>query len=195
MTDAIKIDSTANPAPLGLLGFGMTTILLNCHNAGLIPLNSVVLSMGIFFGGLTQVAAGIMEWKKGNTFAATAFTAYGTFWIALVSVVLLPKASLGVTAADSVAMALFLGLWGVFSVFMFVGTFRLNKALQVTFGLLVVLFALLIAGDLTGNASVTVTAGWEGILCGAAAFYTGIAQVLNEVYARTVMPLGPVLAK
>ena len=78
-------DTTANPAPLGLLGFGMTTVLLNLHNAGFFELNGMILAMGICYGGLAQVIAGIMEWKKGNTFAATAFISYGFFWLSLVT--------------------------------------------------------------------------------------------------------------
>ena len=77
-------DKTGNPAPLGLLGFGMTTVLLNLHNAGFFGLGSMILAMGIFYGGLAQIIAGIMEWKKGNTFATTAFCSYGFFWLTLV---------------------------------------------------------------------------------------------------------------
>src|SRR5437764_8092151 len=84
-------DMTANPAPLWLLGFGMTTVLLNLHNAGFYELNSMILAMGICYGGIAQVIAGLMEWKKGNTFAATAFISYGFFWLSLVVMILLPK--------------------------------------------------------------------------------------------------------
>ena len=87
-------DTTANPAPLGLLGFGMTTVLLNLHNAGFFELNSMILAMGICYGGLAQVIAGSMEWKKGNTFAATAFISYGLFWLSLVTLIILPKSGL-----------------------------------------------------------------------------------------------------
>ena len=80
----IAKDLTGNPAPLGLMGFGMTTILLNLHNAGLIGLTAAIMAMGMFFGGLAQVMTGLMEWKKGNTFGTTAFTSYGFFWLALV---------------------------------------------------------------------------------------------------------------
>ena len=84
--DGLKLlDTTANPAPLGLLGFGMTTVLLNMHNAGFFALGSMILAMGIFYGGLAQIVAGIMEWKKNNTFGATAFFSYGCFWLSLVS--------------------------------------------------------------------------------------------------------------
>jgi succinate-acetate transporter protein len=182
-------DNTANPAPLGLLAFGMTTVLLNLHNAGLYELNSMILAMGIFYGGTAQVIAGIMEWKKNNTFGTTAFISYGFFWLTLVALIVLPK--LGWAApASSMAMASFLGLWGFFTLLMFVGTLKLSKALQVVFGTLVVLFALLAIGDATGNAQLKTIAGYEGLICGFSAIYTGMAQALNEVYKRTVLPLG-----
>ena len=182
-------DTTANPAPLGLLAFGMTTVLLNLHNAGFYELNSMILAMGIFYGGLAQVLAGYMEWKKNNTFGATAFTAYGFFWIALVAIWTLPK--LGLAApADPVSMGWFLLIWGVFTFLMFLGTLRLSVALGVVFGTLTILFVLLALGDWTDIAALKLYAGWVGILCGASAFYASLAQVLNEVYGRTVLPLG-----
>jgi hypothetical protein len=192
MSDANKSDFTANPAPIGLLGFGMTTVLLNFHNAGFYPLDTMILAMGIFYGGLAQFIAGIMEWKKGNTFAATAFTGYGVFWLTLVALIVLSKTSLGIPEPEKSTMAVFLSLWGVFTAFMFVGTLRLNKALQVVFGSLVVLFFLLAYGDATGDKSVTVAAGWEGLFCGASAIYTAFAEVLNEVYGKVLLPIGPV---
>jgi len=186
-------DSTANPAPLGLLGFGMTTVLLNLHNAGFYELNSMVLAMGICYGGAAQVIAGIMEWKKGNTFAATAFMSYGFFWLSLVAVVGLPK--LGFVATDDVAMAAYLAIWGLFTAAMFVGTFRLSRALQVVFGTLTLLFFLL-AYEHFNSASASIgfkhLTGYEGIACGFSAIYTGLAQVLNELFAKVVLPLGVV---
>lgn len=184
-------DQTANPAPLGLCAFGLTTVLLNMHNAGLFGLDAMILSMGIFYGGTAQVIAGIMEWKKNNTFATTAFTSFGFFWLCLAGIIVFPK--LGIAERPTpFAMASWLGIWGFFATVLFIGTFRLNRALQVTFFLLIILFGLLIAGDLTGDKSYTQAAGWEGIVCGFAAIYTGLAQVLNEVYGRVVCPLGPV---
>lgn len=190
-------DNTANPAPLGLLGFGMTTILLNIHNAGFTPLSSAILGMGIFVGGLAQVIAGVQEWKKNNTFGATAFTAYGFFWLALVAIWTLPKMNL-TSASDELTMGFFLGLWGLFTLGMWIGTFRLNKMLQVVFGTLTLLFFLLAARDflkVSGaeiGSTVGLAAGWVGLVCGFSAFYGAIAQVLNEVYGKTVLPLGPV---
>jgi succinate-acetate transporter protein len=183
------IDSTANPAPLGLLGFGMTTVLLNIHNAGFYPLDTMILAMGIFYGGIAQIIAGIMEWKKNNTFGTTAFTSYGLFWLTLVGLILLPELGLG-TASDPLAMGFYLLMWGVFTGVMFIGTLKLNRALQFVFGSLTVLFVLLAIGKWTGNETITMIAGYEGIICGASAIYTGLAQVLNEVYGKTVWSLG-----
>jgi len=189
ITRVKNLDLTANPAPLGLLGFGMTTVLLNLHNAGFFALGSMILAMGIFYGGLAQIVAGIMEWKKNNTFGATAFASYGFFWLTLVALIVLPAMGLA-TAADKVSMAAYLSMWGIFTLVMFIGTLKLNRALQVVFGTLTILFFLLAIGDATGNSMVTTVAGYEGILCGLSAMYAGLAQVLNEVYKKTVAPLG-----
>jgi len=187
-------DITGNPAPLGLLGFGMTTVLLNLHNAGVYELNTMILAMGVCYGGLAQVIAGILEWKKGNTFAATAFASYGFFWLSLVCLIALTKIGLG-AASDDTAMAAYLAMWGLFTGVMFIGTFRLNRALQVVFGTLTLLFFLLAyehfnsAGVGTGFKHFT---GYEGIFCGFSAIYTGLAQILNELFGKIVLPLGPV---
>jgi succinate-acetate transporter protein len=187
-------DTTANPAPLGLTGFGLTTILLNLHNAGGYPNNSMILGMGIFVGGIAQIIAGVLEAKKNNTFGTTAFTLYGAFWLSLVAIWALPKAGLA-DKADETAMGCYLAVWGLFTFGMFIGTFRLSRALQVVFGSLVVLFGLLALGDFTHQAAIKTAAGYEGIFCGLSALYTAIAQVLNEVYGRVVLPLGPVVRK
>jgi succinate-acetate transporter protein len=184
-------DTTGNPAPLGLLGFGMTTVLLNCHNAGYFPINSMILSMGIFYGGIAQVIAGIMEWKKGSTFAGTAFISYGFFWLSLVGFIYLPMIFPAVAGPTGPAFGTYLALWGIFTGVMFIGTFKLSKALQFVFGTLTILFFLLAylkAGY--GGEGLEHATGCEGILCGAAAMYTGLAQVLNELYGKTVLPLG-----
>lgn len=184
-------DTTANPAPLGLLAFGMTTVLLNLHNAGLFALGTMILAMGIFYGGLAQVIAGIMEWKKNNTFGTTAFLSFGFFWLTLVGLLVMPAMGWG-PAPETPAMVAYLVMWGIFTGVMFIATLRLNRALQFIFGTLTILFFLLAIGDGTGNTAVTRVAGYEGIICGLSAVYTGLAQVLNEYYGRTVLPLGPV---
>jgi succinate-acetate transporter protein len=188
-------DTTGNPAPLGLLGFGMTTVLLNLHNAGFYELNSMVLAMGICYGGAAQIIAGIMEWRKSNTFAATAFISYGFFWLSLVTLIVLAKLGWG-APSDETAMAAYLAIWGVFTAVMFVGTWRLNLALQVVFGSLAILFFLLAIGDFTGaSAGFKNATGYEGIFCGLSAMYAGLAQVLNELFGKSVLPLGPVPIK
>jgi len=184
-------DTYANPAPLGLLCFAMTTILLSSHNAGLFALDAMILAMAIFYGGIAQIVAGIFEWRKANTFATTAFISYGSFWLTLAGLIILPKLGLAEKPGSN-AMAAYLGIWGLMSFILFIATFRLNRALQITFFLLVVAFALLAIGDLTGNTNLKTIAGWEGIVLGFSAMYTGLAQVLNEVYGRVVWPLGPV---
>src|SRR4030095_12243265 len=112
-------DTTANPAPLGLLGFGMTTILLNIHNAGIYELDSMIMGMGIFMGGIAQIFAGLQEWKKNNTFGATAFTAYGSFWLSLVALWLIPTSFGAAFKSSETAIGWYLLLWGVFTFFMF----------------------------------------------------------------------------
>jgi succinate-acetate transporter protein len=184
-------DNTANPAPLGLTGFAITTILLNLHNAGFFPLGSTILAMGITLGGISQAIVGIMEWKKNNTFGTTAFGAYGFFWLSLVLILILPKMGYG-TAPDKNEMAAYLALWGLFSLFLFVATLKISKALQVLFGTLVILFFLLAIADFTESKSIKIIAGYEGILCGFIALYTAMAQVINEVFGKVIMPLGPV---
>ena len=178
----------ANPGPLGLLGFGMTTVLLNLHNAGLLPLSIAIVAMGIALGGLAQIIAGIRELCQGNTFAGTAFTAYGLFWWSLVLIWLNPGSK--VESADKISMGYYLLLWGIFTAFMFVGTLKHNKATQVVFGSLTVLFILLALGDFTGNHTITMIAGFEGIFCGLSAIYSAMGQILNEEYGKKVMPLG-----
>jgi len=180
---------TANPAPLGLLGFGMTTVLLNIHNAGFIPMSAMILAMGIFYGGIAQVIAGIMEWKKNNTFGTTAFTSYGFFWLSLVALMVMPKLGLA-EAADKKAMAAYLFMWGLFTFVMFIGTLKISRALQFVFLSVAILFFLLAAGDFTGSEAITRIAGYEGIICGFSAIYAALAQVINELYGKEVMPLG-----
>jgi succinate-acetate transporter protein len=181
----------ANPAPLGLMGFGMTTVLLNIHNAGFFPLSSMILAMGIFYGGIAQVIAGIMDFKKGNTFGTTAFTSYGLFWLTLVGIWVLPK--LGWTDPTPAGfLAWYLFLWGLFTFFMWIGTFGKNRAIQFVFFSLTVLFWLLAIRDWTGSALVGTIAGWEGIICGLSAIYLAMAEIINEAHGKTVLPICPI---
>ncbi len=179
--------SIANPAPLGLLGFGMTTCLLNLHNAGFIPLSIVIVAMGFALGGAAQIIAGIMEFKKNNTFGATAFTAYGFFWWSLILIWIKPFQS--IEAADPTSMGFYLGLWFIFTAFMFIGTLKHNKASQVVFGTLTLLFLLLSVANFTGSEAVHTFAGYVGIFCGLSAIYNAMAQILNQEFNKTIMPL------
>ena len=187
-------DTSANPAPLGLLAFGLTTVLLNLHNAGIFEMNSMILAMGIFYGGIAQIIAGIMESKKNNTFGFVAFISYGSFWLTLVALIVMPK--LGwVSSASENAMVAYLVMWGIFTGLLFFGTLRISKALQFVFATLTILFFLLAIGDATGNESLKIFTGYEGIVCGASAIYTGTGALLNEIYGKTVLPLGLVIKK
>jgi len=189
----------ANPAPLGLLGFGMTTVLLNLHNAGFFPLDTMILAMGLAYGGLAQVLVGIMEFRKGNTFGTVAFTSYGLFWWSLVLLLVLPKTSLftGLNVPTETAMAAYFFMWGLFTFVMFFGTLKTNRALQFVFMSLAILFFLLTARDLTANATIIgdltigTVAGYEGIICGLSAVYLAFAEVLNEAHRKTVLPICP----
>jgi succinate-acetate transporter protein len=191
INEIIMKEPTANPAPLGLLGFGMTTVLLNLKNAGIIEMSAMILAMGVFYGGIAQIIAGIMEWKKANTFGATAFTSYGLFWLTLVGLIVFPAMGWGAAPSKN-SMGAYLLMWGLFTTVMFCATLRTNRALQSVFASLAILFFLLAIGDVTGSEVIGRIAGYEGILCGFSAIYTGLAQVLNEAYGRVVLPLCPV---
>jgi hypothetical protein len=184
-------DKIANPAPLGLMAFGMTTVLLNLSNAGLFSLNSVVLAMGVFYGGLAQVIVALQEYKKNNVFGATAFASYGLFWLSFVAIVAFPK-WMGMEASSTTALGWYLLAWGVFTGLMFVATLRINVSLQVVFGSLTILYVLLTLHFWTGNATLGKVAGWEGVFVGLSAMYGSIAQIWNEVYGEVVLPLGQV---
>lgn len=181
----------ANPAPLGLVGFGLTTVLLSLVNAGIfgVDLEMVVIPMAMAFGGTIQLIAGVMEYGKGNTFGTTAFTSYGAFWWWFALLVLftengwLPRVS-----TSSIGVALI--MWGVFTTYMWVGTFKLNWALWSVFLLLAVTFFLLGFGDFLGVSWLVTAGGWVGLATGAAALYTSFAEVTNWCFDVEVVPLG-----
>jgi len=183
-------DATANPGPLGLTAFGMTTLLLNIHNAGIVQMSAMILATGFFLGGAAQVIAGIMEWRKNSTFGMTAFLSYGFFWLTFVGLFAFPK-WVGVDAATANALGWYLAAWGLFTALMFVGTLRINRSLQTVFLSLAILFALLAITEWTGNATLGKVAGGEGIFVGLSAIYGAFAQLWNELYGRVVLPLGP----
>jgi uncharacterized protein len=184
----------ANPAPLGLSAFALTTFVLSCSNAGFIfPAvasgGTVVVGLAFFYGGLMQLVAGIQEFRAGNTFGATAFCSYGGFWMAL-GFILLPitgvLTSLVAAKALSQGVGVFLLGWTIFTALMFIGTLKLNLALIVVFGLLTLTFLALTIGWLAGVGTGTFTTwvgigGWLGILTAIAAWYTALAGVLSSV--------------
>jgi len=185
----------ANPAPLGLMGFGMTTVLLNVHNAGFFAIGSMILAMGIFYGGLAQIIAGIMEYRKGNTFGVTAFTSYGLFWLSFVFLLILPSMFPIFAKPDDIALGSYLFMWGLFTGLMFISTLKKPKALQFIFLSLTILFWLLALSHFVGSATeigqlIGRIAGFEGIICGLSAIYLAMAEVINETYGRSVVPIG-----
>jgi succinate-acetate transporter protein len=178
----------ANPAPLGLVAFGLTTVLLNFANAGFYGLDSMIMAMGLAYGGTAQIIASAMEYKNGNTFATLAFGSFGLFWYSFVIMLILPALKLA-TAPDAASLAAYLFMWGLFTFVMFFATLKISRGLQVIFFTLFILFFLLAAGELTGIKTITIIAGYEGILTGLSAVYVGLAEVLNEVYGRRVLPI------
>jgi uncharacterized protein len=186
--------AVANPAPLGLSAFALTTFVLSCSNAGFIfPAvgagGTVVVGLALFYGGLVQLVAGIQEFRQGNTFGATAFCSYGGFWMAL-GFVLLPGtgilAALTAEKAVSQGVGTFLLGWTIFTGLMFIGTLRISGALIAVFGLLFLTFLALTIGWLAGAGTGTFTTwvgigGWLGIVTALAAWYTALAGVLASL--------------
>jgi hypothetical protein len=181
-------DNTANPAPLGLCAFGMTTILLSLHNAGIIALSSPILAMAIMYGGVAQVIAGVMEWKKNNTFGLVTFGSFGFFWISFATLLMLPALGLAKAPAPT-ELAAFLAVWGIFALGLFVCTLKMHKVLQVTLLAVVVLVVLLVAAQLTASTLVLNLGGVVGIIAGGLALYIGMGQVINEVHGERIFPV------
>ena len=187
--EVVISEKLANPAPLGLAGFGITTLLLNVVNAEIISKDAIgmVLPVGLFYGGLAQFMAGMWEAKKNNTFGFTAFSSYGAFWMAYALMKIL--VGNGVLApVPHEGMTVFLVAWGIFSTYMFVGTIKISVALQAAFAGVAVLFFLLAWGQ--HNETVHKIAGYEGLFTAGAALYASAAGVINEAWGRYVLPLG-----
>ncbi len=196
----------ADPAPLGLSGFALTTFVFSLVNAGIIqqgpdPSQQIInlfLPLALFYGGLAQLIAGMFEFRTGNTFALTAFVSYGAFWISLAVLNLMARQ--GVIAETRLAEAqgwIFLA-WAIFTAFMLIGTFGLNVGLLVTFVLLLITFILLTIADLSGGPEAGATpklfaqvGGYAGILTALAAWYVAAADVINDTLGREILPLGP----
>jgi succinate-acetate transporter protein len=182
----------ANPGPLGLVGFGLTTVILSLVNAGVLPSGGeqVVLPLALAYGGLIQLVAGILEFRVGNTFGTVAFLSYGAFWWWFALLVMLGSHGvLDLSHAGTTIGATLIG-WGVFTFYMWIATFRLTKALWWVFLTLWVTFLLLGFGALLGIGGLHTAGGWLGIVCGLLAMYTSFALVTNETFGETVIPVG-----
>ena len=182
----------ANPAPLGLIGVGLTTVILSLINAGVLPKGGepVVLPLAFAFGGLIQMMAGLMEFRTGNTFGTVVFLSYGAFWWWFALLVLLGgHGVLDLSLAGSTIAVTLIG-WGVFTLCMWIATFRLSKALFLVFLTLWITFFLLGFGDLLSAPGLSRAGGWMGLVCGLLAMYTSFAIVVNSTFCKTVLPLG-----
>jgi succinate-acetate transporter protein len=184
----------ANPAPLGLCGFALTTFVLSTLNAGWFSAATfgVVVPLALFYGGLAQLLAGMWEFKAGNTFGATAFSSYGAFWLSF-TVLFIPIAGIskGVASIPGSALGIYLLGWGIFTFLMFLGALRINMALIVVLGLLVLTYLALAIGAFAGSSGLTVLGGYLGILTALAAWYTALAGLLSSGKAVFTLPVGP----
>jgi hypothetical protein len=185
----------ANPAPLGLAGFGLTTVVLSCINANLLPPEAAtaVVPLAFAFGGIAQIIAGVLEYVNGNTFGTVAFTSYGLFWWWYAFLVWTIGAG-WIKPPAAVGVATTLLMWGVFTLYMWVATFRANKGVFTVFLLLWITFFLLAAGDY-GWAAGKIIGGWVGLATGIAALYVSFAEVTNGAFGRSVLPLGSPIVK
>jgi hypothetical protein len=183
-------DITAGAGALGLLGYGMPGVLVSLANAGVIGAGSMIIAMAIFMGGVAMFTAGLMEWKKGNTYGMAAYSSYGLFWFSFAALTLLPLLGITTGTGGADAMAAYLALWGLFTLILFIGSLKMSRALQFVLGTLALVFFLEAAGAATGNSTFTMIAGYIGIVSGLAAIYTALAPVLNDIYGRTVAPMG-----
>jgi succinate-acetate transporter protein len=184
----VAATSIADPAPLGLAGFALTTFVLSMFNAGLVggAGEPVVLGLALAYGGGAQFLAGMWEFRKGNTFGATAFSSYGAFWISFWAFVTF--FSDGVPAT---AVGLYLIAWGIFTLYMWIASFRTTAAVNVVFLLLWITFFLLGIGDAAGNSGISKLGGWFGLATALAAWYASFAGVTNFTFGREVVPVRP----
>ena len=183
----------ADPGPLGLAAFALTTFVLSLFNAKIAPeaIEPVVLPLALFYGGLAQLLAGMWEFRKANTFGATAFTSYGAFWLAFAAYVEFVEPVLKPTGQTELATGLFLIGWAVFTGYMLIASLRTTGALIAVFLFLFLTFLLLALGDLTGVSALGVVGGILGLLAALAAWYASAAVVTNATWGRSVLPVGP----
>jgi succinate-acetate transporter protein len=182
----------ADPGPLGLAGFAMTTFVLSMFKANLVGIGGepVVLGLALAYGGLAQLLAGMWEFRTGNTFGAVAFTSYGAFWISFFILVEVDAAKLTATEAGK-GIGLYEWAWAIFTLYMFVASLRTSAAVSLVFFLLTITFILLAIGDSGSHTTVTHWGGYLGLATAVAAWYASFAAVINSTFARTVLPVFP----
>jgi len=182
----------ADPGALGLAGFAMTTFVLSCFNAGLIDasLETVVLPLALFYGGTAQLLAGMWEFRKGNTFGATAFSSYGAFWLAFAAYVKFVAGGLPPDTANQ-ATGLFLLAWTIFTAYMTVAAMKTNGAVLAVFVVLTLTFLFLMIGEFASSGGITKFGGWLGLLTAVIAWYASFAVVTNTTWKQTVLPTWP----
>jgi len=193
MSDDKNINPVADPGPLGLAGFAMTTFVLSMINAKFVPTSIALtfLTLALFYGGIAQMLAGMWEFKKNNTFGATAFTSYGSFWLSLAAIIILENLKLINFGPDrNIAIGLFLVAWTIFTFYMWVGSLKTNNALVFVFTTLVITYVLLDLAEFKILSS-SVPGGIMGLVCAAGAWYTSAAGIINSTYGRIVLPVGP----
>ena len=178
----------ANPAPLGFIAVGLTIVFYGFYLAGFYGLNSMIFTLGLVYGGITLLIVSAMEYKNGNTFSTVAFGLYGIYWISDILMLIFAQMGWGI-APDVNSIAIFYLIWGLFTVGIFVGTLKLSRVVQFFFLTLAILFFLLTAAELTGNVTIALIAGYEGIICGASGIYLGLAEVINDLYNKEVLPV------
>jgi succinate-acetate transporter protein len=184
--------SPANPAPLGLAGFAMTTFVLSMFNSNLVGSagEPVVLGLALAYGGLAQLLAGMWEFRAGNTFGAVAFSSYGAFWISFWALVVFYAKDLTASSVDP-AIGLYLWAWAIFTAYMMVASLRVSGAVLLVFVLLTVTFILLAIGQTGAHTTVTHWGGYLGIATAIAAWYASFAAVINSTFGKVVLPLYP----
>jgi hypothetical protein len=178
-TAPLLTETGTPPAPLGIVFFGLTFLLFNLYSVGLFPLNPLILAMGVFYGAIGQILIGIMEWRHNRIFGATAFTAFGLFWLSLIALTILPRAGYG-ELPEAAAMTAYFGIWCLFTFIFLVATFQFGRSLQIVFAGFFLYLLLCTTGAFGIGSFGAVAAGYEGILGGVTAIYTGIALAINR---------------
>ena len=182
-------DTYANTSPLGLIAFGMTTVMLSFHNVSAYGMNTMIIGMGFFYGGIAQLIAGIFEIKKSHTFGGTAFCSYGAFWLSFCFINCGKKLT-EIENPDKNALGTFLLFWFIFTGFMFFGTLKHGHlTLKMIFGSLAVTFLFLSIGAYTEKKAITKIGGYIGLLCGGCAIYTACAEIIDGEQGYTLMPI------